>query len=117
MRCMKCGVQIPDQEAFCADCLAEMKKHPVRSNVPIQLPPREAAPAAKKKARRHRDNKPEELLRRQRLTIRCLSVALAVTFLCFALSVGLLLQLLIGQNRLQDIGQNYGTATTQPSDP
>ncbi len=116
MRCMKCGVQIPEQASFCADCLAEMEQHPVRSNVSIQLPPRSEAPSAKRKPRRYRESKPEEQIRRQKRTIRRLVFFLVLVLLAFFLTAGLLLHNLIQQHQIPHIGQNYSTVT-EASEP
>lgn len=110
MHCMKCGIKIEDQQVFCADCLTEMEKYPVSPNVTVQLPPRNAAPPAKKKSRRARDAKPEEQVRYLRLATRCLTAALAVTLVAFILAAAMLLRLLEEQDQ-PGIGQNYGTIT------
>ena len=111
MRCMKCGREIPEQQVFCRDCLEDMKNHPVKANVTVQLPPRTEAPVVKKKPRRYRDAKPEELLRHQKLLIRCLCAALAVSVAAVVLLAGMLLELLNKQEADFNIGQNYGTVT------
>lgn len=111
MRCMKCAREIPEQQAFCEACLEEMAKHPVRANAIVQLPPRTEVPVAKKKAHRHRDPKPEDLLRQQRLIIRCLCAALAAAVAAFVLTAVMLLKLMNQRDAQSNIGQNYGTIT------
>ncbi len=112
MRCMKCGVQIGDQDSFCQNCLGEMEKYPVQSNIPIQLPIRNETPTPRRKARRYREGKPEDLLRQQRKTIRRLRICLAISLALFLLVTGLLLQKLSRQdNQADETGRNYMTAT------
>ncbi len=50
MNCMRCGIEIEDPNVFCADCLADMERHPVKPGTPIQLPVRMPS-ATNKKAR------------------------------------------------------------------
>ena len=111
MRCMKCSREVPEQQAFCEACLEEMAKHPVKANAVVQLPPRTEAPVAKKKAHRHRDPKPEDILRQQRLIIRCLCAALAVAVAAFVLTAVMLLRLMDQRDNAPNIGQNYETIT------
>ena len=115
VRCMKCGREIGDQQVFCEDCLAEMEKHPVKANATVHLPPRTEVPAPKKKPRKHRELKPEELLRQQRLIIRFLCAALAVSVAAFVLTAVMLLKLIEERDAAPSIGQNYGTVTQSNS--
>lgn len=115
MQCMKCKEKIDDKAAFCENCLAEMEKYPVKPNTTLILPPRNTQLPVKKKPRRYRENKPEELLQRQRNIIRYLSVALAVSVAAFALSAVLVLKLLDKLENSQSIGQNYGTMSDNRS--
>ena len=110
MHCMKCGKKIEDLQVFCADCLTEMEKYPIKANVTVQLPPRSPAPPIKKKPRR-RDAKPEEQVRHLRLVNRCLLTALTVTLAAFALTAVMLLHLIDERDSKPNIGQNYGTIT------
>lgn len=110
MRCMRCGIEIPEQQVFCKTCLAKMEKDPIKPGTTVQLPNREVLPPVKKKFRRHWDAKPEEQLKHQKLVIRCLCAALAVSVAAFVLAAGLLLKLL-DERTTPDIGQNYGSLT------
>ena len=110
MRCMKCGREIADQHSFCENCLTEMEKYPIKPNATVHIPPRTEAPSVKKKPRKLRDAKTEDLLRRQKLVIRCLCAALAVAVAAFVLTAGMLLQLMESGKTLPNIGQNYGTS-------
>ena len=109
MHCMKCGRKIEDQKVFCADCLTEMEKFPVKPDTVIHLPVRPAAPPTKKKSRRTRDIRPEEQVRRLKLAVRCLCIALAACIIAIAVSTGILLKMIDDKEGSYTIGQNYGT--------
>ncbi len=111
MHCMKCGVKIEDQQVFCADCLADMEKHPVDPRATAQIPARPATTPVKKKPRRSRDAKPEEQIRYLRLAVRCLVAVTAVTLAAFILAAAMLLRLVEERDQKPSIGQNYGTIT------
>ena len=111
MRCMKCGREIKEQQVFCEICLTEMEKYPVKATATVQLPPRTETSVVKKKVRKRRDSKPEDQIRHQRLVIRCLCAALAVSLAAFALTAAMLLKLIEERNSALNIGQNYGTIT------
>ena len=40
MNCMKCGVEIPEQQVFCDHCLQIMEQYPVKPDAHIHLPKR-----------------------------------------------------------------------------
>ena len=113
MHCMKCGRQIAEEQSFCGDCLEVMEKYPINPNATVTIPQRPAISPTKKRARRARDFKPEEQIRRLRLVIRCLIAALTVTLAAFFLMTAMLLHLMKQQDQKPDIGQNYGSATEQ----
>lgn len=112
MRCMRCGVKIDDQLVFCESCLSDIEKYPVKPGATVQIPVRPAPAPVKKRPRRNRDLKPEEQLRRAKLTIRYLCATLAVLVIAFALTAALLLRLLNQRDLGPGIGQNYTTVIT-----
>lgn len=57
MNCMRCGREIEEMDVFCAECLADMERHPVKSGTPIQLPVREVQPAMKRERFRLAESK------------------------------------------------------------
>ncbi len=93
MNCIKCGVEVPENQVFCDACLAEMEKYPVKPDITITLPPRKETPVSKKKSRK-RTSPPEEQLRRVKAKLRLAHITLAVVFICFLLVAALLLQYL-----------------------
>ena len=81
MNCMKCGVEIPENQVFCDHCLSVMEQYPVKPGTHIHLPKRPATPeAAKKPAKKKRTPTPEEqisALRMKVLRLRLLAANLA----------------------------------------
>jgi len=94
MNCIKCGINIPENQVFCDSCLADMENYPVKPDITVTLPPRKEAPVSKKKARR-RTIPPEEQLRRMKIKLRLAHITLAVVFICFLLVAAMLLQHLL----------------------
>ncbi|MBQ7817354.1 MAG: hypothetical protein IJ388_00975 [Oscillospiraceae bacterium] len=94
MNCIKCGVNVPENQVFCDDCLSDMEKYPVKPDITVVLPHREEIPVSKKKPRRQRMLSPEEQLRRVKTKLRLAHLTLAVVFICFLLVAAMLLQYL-----------------------
>ena len=87
MNCMKCGVEIPENQVFCDHCLAVMEEYPIKPDAHIHLPKREApAEAPKRPVKKKRTPTLEEQvssLRRKVLRLRLAAVVL-VFLLCLA---------------------------------
>ncbi len=80
MSCMKCGREAVGEQAFCAECLAEMEKYPVRPGVVVRLPRcREEATMKKHHTRRKSSPGPEEQLKSMKRLIRVLLATLFVS--------------------------------------
>ena len=94
MNCIKCGVEVPENQTFCQSCLAEMEKYPVRPDITVTLPHRTEASINKKKNRRQRPLSPEEQLRRTRYNLRLTRLALVAVFICFLLVSAMFFQYL-----------------------
>ena len=109
MNCLKCGVEIGEDQVFCEKCLAEMRRFPVKPGTPVQLPNRPDADAPKKTAPRRRPLTPEEQIRNLRKAIQWLSVLLVVSLIAFIFSVSLLWEYTDAKNVANIIGQNYST--------
>ena len=113
MNCMKCGRETGGEQAFCADCLLEMEKYPVKPGTVVLLPRRRDS-AQPKKAPKKRILSPEEQVRTLRKWVKGLVIALCI-------STGLVLAMLYPTVHyfMHDhfkIGQNYTTIVT-PSTP
>ncbi len=114
MNCIKCGVEIPENQVFCDNCLAGMEKYPVKPNITVNIPIRPASPPAKKKSRRLKYIKPEDSIRHLKTKVRILWLALLLVFAAF-LIVAVMLMNLLDHQQLPigtQPGQNYGTMDT-----
>lgn len=114
MFCMKCGKQIQDAEAFCAECLEVMEKYPVKPGTHIQLPNR-SDDGAKKAAQKKTLSTKEQNLR-LRKTLRVLSAMLAVSLLSLVVTVSLLVHTAQDRDTKGAIGKNYNTVNTDTGD-
>lgn len=115
MHCTKCGREIQENTVFCKKCLDVMKRYPVKPGTSIQLPQRAPA-AAKKTASRKKKLSPEELVIRQRKTIKWLAATLVCSILMLGLSVALLLHIMQEEEATVTIGQNYVARDSLPQD-
>ena len=81
MNCMKCGVQIGEDQVFCDHCLGVMDQYPVKPDAHIHLPKRAlSSEPAKKPGKKKRNPSQEEIissLRLKVLRLRLLAVILA----------------------------------------
>ena len=63
MPCMKCGAKMKNSGVFCENCLADMEKYPVKSNITVHIPERPTDPPVRKRTRRVKYTKPEDQIR------------------------------------------------------
>ena len=86
MNCMKCGVEIPENQVFCEHCLSVMEEYPVKSDSHIHLPKREE-PAAlpKRPTKKKRTPTAEEQI--SALRMKVLRLRLVAVILAFLLCV------------------------------
>lgn len=112
--CMRCGRVIPMTQVFCKECLADMEKHPVKPGTPVQLPTR-VGPQPRRQQNYRKQPKPEEIIARQKKTIRRLRVALVTALVIFSLVLGALAFMLYKQGKVVIPGRNYSTASTTES--
>lgn len=113
MHCMKCGVEIPEQQVFCDHCLQIMEQYPVKPDTHIHLPNRTSdIEPVKKPVKKKRTLSQEELL--SSLKLRVLRLRLAVVALVFLLLVtcGLFAVNLYQQYHEPIVGKNYTIDTT-----
>ncbi len=108
MNCAKCGRELQENAPFCGKCLAGMEAYPVKPGTVIQLPQRAAAPS-KKSAPRRKSLPPEELVVRQRKTIRWLALAVFCLVLLLGLSVALLFRVTQDDALEVAVGQEFIT--------
>ena len=85
MNCMKCGVEIPENQVFCDHCLSVMDDYPIKPDAHIHLPKRETPVEAPKRSnKKKRTISPEEQISALRMKVLRLRLAAAVLafFLC-----------------------------------
>lgn len=93
MPCIKCGRKLEEGQAFCADCLEEMTKYPIKPGTPVLLPQHPQTPPAKPRQKK-REIKPEEQIQQLKAANRWLKLALTALLIGFALLAVLLILLL-----------------------
>ncbi len=108
MACLKCGKKTKDAQVFCPACLTVMEAHPVKNDVPIQLPNRKERTLPKRTGRKRRVLSPEEqlsLLKKRQLRLIAVIVLLA---LLLGAAVSLLIVTLTAPEELE-WGSHYST--------
>ncbi len=93
MSCIRCGKELDASQVFCAECLEEMEKHPVKPGTPIQLPYREPNNAAKRASFRLADSKWKDKIFRLKYTILWLIIIIVLLTAALALCICMLLQI------------------------
>lgn len=106
MDCIKCGQQTQGKNVFCAACLADMEKYPVRQDTPVILPNRNAAV---RKTPQRKSPKAEELVLQLQRKMKRLWICIAVLSLLLTGVLGALVVLIFRQNEEADLGSNYST--------
>lgn len=91
MFCMKCGKEIPEEQVFCEECLADMALHPVKPGTPVLLPVRPAQANAKRGARK-KEVSAQLQLKRQRGAILWLCGLLLASWVGLGVTVAMLFQ-------------------------
>lgn len=115
MYCMKCGKKTEGSNVFCAECLAEMEKYPVKPGTVIHIPARSQEPE-KKQPRRKKDLSAEEQLANARSLVRNMTATILALITALIVMVSVLLYTLFQPQ--QDIqsptGRNYSTTAPTP---
>ena len=115
MHCMRCGREIGEDRVFCADCLVEMEKYPVKPGTAVRLPQRTVNPAPRKNAARKKAPTPEETIRKLRGKLRFFVIAWLVTLLVAAALAWPAYQYLVEEEHFST-GQNYSVFQEMVSD-
>ena len=113
-RCVKCGREAADNQAFCAECLAEMDKYPVKPGVVVLLPPREYQTVKPAGRRRHPMVSLEEQVQKLKTRITALTLALMIALGAAGGLGWVLLQDYLDEKDVPLLpGQNYSSEQTQ----
>lgn len=113
MPCMKCGRETAADAIFCDECLEQMRKYPIKPGTVALIPPQ---PPQQKRSSERRAPTTEQrlatLTRRVRTLAFLLTLTVALLIGVGALTISLLRE---GENATLP-GQNYATATSEPTD-
>ena len=114
MNCMKCGVEIPENQVFCDHCLALMQDYPIKPGAHIHLPKRAAAVnEPKKAAKKKRTLSPEEQLSALKLKVLRMRLTIVIlTFIVCVVSGLLVLKIYNVQSTAPTTGRNYTIDTS-----
>lgn len=117
MNCMKCGREIEETQVFCAECLTEMEKYPVKPGTVVQLPARLTAVPVRKPARRRPQPAQEEQIKYLKKRVWILRFLLALTTALLITATGFLIWRMNEEDVKLLPGQNYITeGTTEPTE-
>ena len=117
MDCMKCGRRTQEKNVFCPDCLADMAKYPVKSDIPVILPQRKT----KDRRSQRKTLKPEDTIAILQGKLKRLRICVAILLILFTASAGALGVTLYLHLTEPEYGTNYSTysstETTQAAQP
>lgn len=109
-KCPKCGREAAENMAFCTECLAEMKKYPVKPGVVVLLPQRtkEIRTAGR---RRYNPPTPEEQIQKLKKRISALVLALILALGAAGAFGWMAATDFLKENDVKLPGQNYSSQT------
>ena len=114
--CLKCGRACSEKDSFCEECLADMKKYPVKPGVVVLLPQqtRQAKPVSR---RRHTAPSPEEQLPKLKKQLIALWMSLILTLGAAAGLGWLLVEDYLEEEATKLLpGQNYSAEETKAAE-
>ncbi len=92
MSCMRCGKEVEENQVFCAACLQDMERHPVKPGTPIQLPNRKIRGTTKRTGFKLAASKWQDKIFRLKYTIFWLLIIIILLITALILSICMLLQ-------------------------
>ena len=108
MNCMKCGRETAEEQVFCAGCLEEMERYPVKPGTVVHIPSRAETVEVHKTPRRKKPVLPvSEQMTRLRKKLLWTRVALAVMLILFGILCFAVGRVMIEWDTREVIGQNY----------
>lgn len=114
MNCMKCGKKTDGTSVFCAECLAEMERYPVRPGTVVHIPTRKET-ADRKVPRKKKERTPEEHLTMLHRLVQILVICVVGLATTLAVTLGVLVYVLVEpvESEPQQVptGRNYSTST------
>ena len=112
MYCMKCGREIPENEAFCEFCLTEMENHPVNPGTVILLPNHDPVSSKKPPKKKKPVLTPEELVPGLKRKVWGLRVIALLLFISLGITSYFAYEAFSELDLLRLIGKNYNTVET-----
>lgn len=108
MNCMKCGRETAEEQVFCAGCLEEMERYPVKPGTVVHIPSRAETVEVHKTPRRKKPVLPvSEQMTRLWKKLLWTRVALAVMLILFGILCFAVGRVMIEWDTREVIGQNY----------
>ena len=108
MNCMKCGRELTGEGVFCAECLAEMDRYPVRPGTVVHLPRYNSDSSVKKPVPRRKPHvAPEEKVKQLRKLVARLVLALVICTLLLVATGYFAVVHLLETRTVVLPGQNY----------
>ncbi len=92
MKCMRCGNQTEENQVFCAECLEDMERQPVKPGTPVLLPDRKKSGTTRRSGFQLAASKWQDKIFRLKYIIFWLIVFLVLTGAALAVVICLLLQ-------------------------
>lgn len=116
MKCIRCGKKTEENQVFCAECLKDMERHPVKPGTPIQLPNRENRGPTKRSSFKVAASKWQDQIFRLKYAIFWLILLIVLLSLALALCICILLQVTPGwiNDLLNDVGLQSLLEATVP---
>lgn len=109
MRCLKCNRETEGNQVFCSECLAQMKKEPIKPGTPITLPKR---PPSKPRVNIRPQIRPEEQIEQLETQVARLHRWIAILVTVLMVLSGVFIYFLSSYDNHFGIGQNYTPMTT-----
>ena len=112
MNCMKCGVEIPENQVFCDPCLSVMEDYPIKPDTRIHLPKRDNPVEAPKRSSRKKRLTQEEQISALRLKVLRLRLTAVILALLLCVAGAILGQKMYEDFTKPDTGRNYTIDTS-----
>lgn len=109
MNCMKCGVEIPETQVFCSDCLQVMDAYPIKPGTAVHIPVREPY---RRSASRKKPPTPAEQIARLKKTRRRLLILILVLMISLGISLFAVHRMYRQLQEKETIGKNFSTVST-----
>lgn len=111
MQCLKCGREIPAEQVFCQECLADMGKYPVKPGTPIRIPKRQETAQVKKPQHRRPAAAPEVQIKRLKQRLWITRALLVAVLILAGAAAWLGLNYIWEKEGMPLPGQNYSSVT------